>query len=99
MSEIRWRNPKKEWPQHDQLVFVMLEAHKPRGTFVKSAASVEIVGGWANWVGSKCFIENNDELGHGAISWILLGDDEGYDTRAVAWIPAEEMPVPEWGRW
>lgn len=90
---MKWRNPKVELPVADQRVFVMLEAHKER------AESIEIVGGetWYPHNGG-CFVENNDELGLGSKSYVLVDRDD-YDTdrqRAVAWIPLEEFPFPDW---
>jgi hypothetical protein len=100
---MNWRDPKKQLPENNQLVWIMLEPHKRRGGLLESAPSIEIVCGWANTCNSRarlvCRIENMDELGSGGIGWFLgeLPNDFGYnESYGIAWLPVEEMPFPSW---
>lgn len=102
---MKWRNPKKELPQDEQRIFVMIDPHKKRGpNLVDSAISIQIAAGWAYFDRpSVVRVENRDELGEGAIEWLLycpedLRDDiyGGNGGDAIAWIPVEEMDYPDW---
>lgn len=95
---MRWRNPNEEMPEPNQIVWVMVEPHKDRGSLLKSAPSIEVACGWVSYsTEGKCRVDNADELGHGAIGWQLGGKNEyGYDPFAIAWLPVEEMPLPSW---
>lgn len=90
---MKWRNPKEELPKHDQAVYVMLKPHKWRGSMRESAASIQIVAGWY-W---SPLVENIDEYGFGSLGYILdpATKEDGHKDRAIAWVPAEEMPLPE----
>lgn len=91
---MNWRNPDKQLPEDGQVVFAMLEPHKVRGGLLDSAASIQIVCGWVDFGGPSCVLENNDELGMGAISWNFDGDYPDI----LAWLPVEEMSFPDWKR-
>jgi hypothetical protein len=97
---MNWRNPKKQLPEENQKVWVMLEPHKRRGGLLESAPSIEIVCGEAFFYGQNlCRVDNYDELGMGNIGWNLgkLPDDFIYnESYGIAWIPVEEMPFPSW---
>ena len=97
MSFLNWRNPEKELPTDGQRVWVMLEPHKDRGSLFASAMSIEVCCGEVSWCneGVECRVFNVDELGLGDISWVLRGELDGYDTRAIAWLPVDEMPLPK----
>lgn len=76
----------------------MTEPHKARGSFQESAESIEIVCGVvAHYpdLGEVC-VENIDERGYGSERWFLKADPSETGPWAAAWIPFEEMPVPEW---
>jgi hypothetical protein len=89
---VNWRNPDQELPAEGQLVFVMLDPHKWRGSMLDSAASIMIVGGWYR----HGRVENNDEIGEGSQCYLLNPKDESsYYSRAIAWIPVEEMAFPK----
>jgi hypothetical protein len=96
---MNWRNPKEVLPEQGQLVWVMLEPHKDRGSLLESAPSIEIVCGWAFRYDDVCGVDNNDELGLGGISWYLTKSKNKYlnfEAGAMAWMPVEEMPLPGW---
>lgn len=98
---MKWRNPEAEMPENNQIVWVMLEAHKDRGSLEESGPSIEIVCGWAFSFPEHnyCRIENMDELGHGGIGWHLGKLPDGWDytePHAVAWMPVNEMVYPDW---
>jgi len=89
---IKWRNPKKELPKDNQEVFVMVEPHKNRLT------SVQIVAGWASTAEDYCYVDNSDELGMGSVCYWLKEkekDNGGFEERAIAWVPLNEIPYPE----
>lgn len=96
---MNWRDPRSELPFQGQRVWVMLEPHKDRGSFLDSAMSIQIVCGEACYSNDGKFLEiqNYDELGQGGIGWSFAEqrkDDEeygNYQPRATAWIPVEEM--------
>lgn len=95
---MRWRNPRKERPYEDQLVWVMLYPHKHRGALKDSLASVEIVCGWAYRHGKHFRVENKDELGMGCIEWLVDRTEASYYQfeEVIAWIPADDLPLPDW---
>lgn len=98
---MNWRDPKKQLPEENQTIWVMLEPHKRRGGLLESAPSIEIVCGEAftrSFAGtSYCRVNNYDELGMGGIGWNLgkLPDDFTYnESYGIAWLPVEEMIFP-----
>lgn len=94
-ADVRWRDPENELPEDNEIIWAMLEPHKNRGSLLKSAPSIQIVCGWASVHGDECSIENADELGWGSVSWKLKSKEYyGGDTRAIAWVPLEEMTLP-----
>ena len=95
---MNWRNPEKELPKNNSVVWIMLEPHKDRDTLLDSASSIEIVCGWASTHEGICRVDNMDELGSGGISWYLtLPEDFRYDeSYGMAWLPVEEMLFPNW---
>ncbi len=97
---MNWRNPKEELPEDDQLVWVMLEPHKNRGSLLESALSIEIVAGYVCYSNNlkNVVVNNNDELGMGAVCYHLKYDIEDYypENIAIAWLPINEMEFPKW---
>lgn len=108
---MRWRNPAEELPNDDDLVLIITPPHKRRERDILQAGC-EMFCGWVD-VGcdGSVLVNNNDELGRGAIYWYLrppsfystedvreLLNDEKV---ALAWMPASEfLPVPTWkGFW
>jgi len=98
---MNWRNPKEELPKQGQRVWVMLAPHKDRGSLLESAMSIQVVCGEASYStdGKLLEIQNNDELGEGAIGWSFedyLKDSEygDYQPKAIGWVPVEEMFPP-----
>jgi len=90
---IVWRDPSQELPAPDQKIFAMLNPHKVRGSLLDSACSIQIISGWYH-MGR---IENYDEYGWGSQAWKLdprLGPCDDQE-EAIAWIPVEEMPFPQ----
>lgn len=97
---MRWRDPKTELPDQDQIVWVLLAPHKPRGTLRESARSIRIVCGEANFYPQGvCVVESYDELGTGNEAWVLRfrrgNDCDPYRDQALAWMPVDEMLLPE----
>lgn len=93
---MNWRNPKKELPEDDQIVWCMLKPHKDRGNLLESAPSIEIVCGWVTETQTGIIVDNADELGHGCISWYLTKHPDGYGSDVLAWLPVTEMIFPDW---
>lgn len=95
MEKINWRNPKKELPSEGELVWVMLEPHKNRGSLLASTMSIEIVCGEVSYGrDGSCVVFNHDELGQGNIGWLLNESKYHWETKAIAWIPINEMTLP-----
>lgn len=98
---INWRNPKEELPNDGDVVWVMVEPHKWRGSLKDSAKSIMIVCGEVCFsrTNNDCVVQDYDELGWGTQSWFLRASSYGHYRKemAVAWLPFEEMPIPEWG--
>lgn len=92
---MNWRNPKKELPKENQTIWGMVEPHKWRGSMLGSACSIQIVSG-LYWSGR---LENNDEYGCGSIGWNLDPKKHSFHGDSgiiIAWLPIEEMPLPEY---
>ncbi len=96
---MNWINPKLKLPVHGQLVWVMLEPHKIRGSLLQSAPSIQVVCGWVQTCNDgEVIVSNYDELGSGGISWVLVQhpeDPDYYSQEAIAWMPVEDMPLPD----
>lgn len=92
--KMRWRNPRKEFPENDQIVWCLLDPHKKRGSLLESAPSIQIVCGWVSVEGLKKFsVSNADELGYGDINWSTEYND--YSEEIIAWMPVEDMVFPD----
>lgn len=92
---MHWRNPQKEKPELNQIVWVMLYPHKNRGTLKESAPSIQICCGWTCFSSSGNWrVENMDELGLGGISWEPYQDFSMADSIILAWLPLDEMSLP-----
>lgn len=93
---MKWRSIKEELPKEGEVVWVMLEPHKDRGTLLQSAQSIQICCGEVRFMnpGSLDFeVQNNDELGLGAIAWTNSGGC--YGDPILAWMSVEDMPLLE----
>lgn len=95
---MNWRNPRKILPEDGQIVCVMLEPHKNRGTLKGSAMSIQIVCGEVEYNTGEGAprVNNYDELGMGNVCWTFQKDPHPYEERIIAWIPVEEMVFPKW---
>jgi hypothetical protein len=104
---VSWRDPRVELPYDGQVIFVMIEPHKKRGSLRESIQSIMIVcGQWRSFSPEKFpnfidrpkgfgRIENMDEYGWGWQSWFFSCHDESKSSdNAIGWIPVEEMPLP-----
>lgn len=99
---MKWRNPEKELPEDNAIVWVMMAPHKYRGSFLQSAASIIIQCGTVNYSndGKTVFVDNCDEQGLGSVCWCLKQpcnpENYRYEDIAIAWLPVDEMIYPEW---
>lgn len=91
---MNWRDPKKQLPKAGDKVWLLLPPHKPRGSLIDSAMSVEIVCGEVCHYGHIVRVENNDELGQGNVAWLLQGESE-FEENALYWLPLNEMNLPK----
>ena len=73
-----WRKSFESLPNHGDIVAILLEPHKNRGSYLESAMSMEVVFGKVNVYVTNdkksIYVDNNDELGLGCIGWYLNVD-------------------------
>ncbi len=93
---MNWRNPSNELPPVNSTVWIMLEPHKERGTLLDSARSIQILCGEVWAFGKYLHVVDNDENGRGSQHYILRGEPDHYEEHVMAWLPLEEMPLPNW---
>lgn len=97
---MKWKAFEEPWPEIGQWIWVMTKPHKHRGnTLSESARSIEIkCGEFVRNDDGQPFVENCDELGGGWEYWAIWDYDyEGdiHDQDLIAWMPVEEMPLPD----
>jgi hypothetical protein len=93
-----WKDPKEELPNSEQLVWIMLAPHKWRDSMENSMQSIQIVCGEIERTNEYCHVVNHDELGYGSERWALFDASDDFSTyqKAIAWVSADKMPLPNW---
>lgn len=94
---INWRDPEKELPKEGSQVWAMYSHWKSNGIM-----GFQIMGGEveADNTGKVSRVCSNDYTGHGSWSVYFYDEDSEFDhdDYCLAWVYAEEMPLPEWNQ-
>jgi hypothetical protein len=92
MTSKSWINPNERLPEQGALVWVLQQHPKERG-----ARSCEIMCGEVSYGrDGSCLVQTFDDTGKGAWGVYLSTKDGWADETGIAWVYAEEIPLPPW---
>jgi hypothetical protein len=91
---IRWRNPEEDLPEEGQIVWVVYAHSKEQRpqSYQLMAGTVE-----CDNTGRVSRVQSDDWTGAGSWAVYFPNPWDYSDDVAIAWVPADEINLPEWG--